>query len=492
MPTAAANLSGHGALTATGEIYKVGFWNFVTWETHHKHGPPPASYHVFSSVSGQGTLSAAKVVPKIAGPAAGHGQLTMALNFQLQHSTPQPRSVAWLVDANHTTRGNTSGTGLLTATAVATAWELPTGSPPLPQLPTTIFERLDTRWQNLDTKIVWIGVDGSFWNLNGNYAGQEGLTMAPHMSGFMHTPFASIFSEGPYQIGGFYERTDYKKREINFGVMVGIDYGPDTTSWKYRMLEQAWWRSWSVSQEGYLCCYTRTHGWRFLRMRLGEHPKTPIELDPTAFGNNFMQWDVIAVATQPFWNKKAITASWTNDPFTATPINTVVNQFQALVNPFLGGLLKGQGGALLPGRDVGKHTFNLFNNGDFPASPKFLVSTPGVAWIQDGPGGNMLELPTVKTNIGSYLVDTDPNNRVITAPTDPNDLLLFQRNSVTGLTDLLLNPTINKNQPLWKQFKQFFTTAMPPHAQSAIEVFHSDPTGTITMFVPQQYDKAYG
>jgi hypothetical protein len=499
----AANLTGHGQLSATAVIYQAGFWNWVSWLRGGGgapfHYPPPVSYHEFATPSGHGALKA-KVVPKIGASFTGVGQLSMLLNSQLQHSAPNLRSTGMLVAGGHTTLGATSGTGLLTASAVATAWELPTGTPPLPTLPTTIFERLPTTWQNLETKVVWIGVDGSFWNLHGNYAGQEGLTLAPHLTGFMHSPFASIFSEGPYQIGGFYERTDYKKREINLGVMVGIDYGPDTSSWKYRMLEQAWWRSWSASQEGYLCCYTRTHGWRFLRLRLGESPKTPIDLDPTAFGNNFMQWDIIAVATQPFWQKKMITDTWTNDQFTATPVNTIVNEIQALINQFLGGLLQGQGGTLLPGKDVGHHTFNIWNNGDFPAFPKFLVSTPGVAWIQDGPGGNMLQLPTVTEPMGSYLVDTDPTNRVITAPSDPNDILLFQKNSVTGLTDLLLSPTSTANEPLWKQFKLFFTTPMPPSRSlggappqpSALEVFHSDQSGTIQIFVPQQFDKAYG
>ena len=224
---------------------------------------------------------------------------------------------------------------------------LPLGIPATNAPPTTIFENLPPTWRNLQTKFVWIGCDGSYWNLAGNYGGKEGLTLAPHVTGIMHSPFTSIFSEGPYQLGGYYERTDYHKREANFGVMVGIDYGPDTSSWRYRMLEQKWWRSWSASQQGTLCCYTRTHGWRFVKLQLGEAPKTPIELDPVAYDNNFMQWDMIVVGTQPYYQKKMITDTWANvaAPGTApaaTPVSTLLTMLENLVNPLLGGLTPGR------------------------------------------------------------------------------------------------------------------------------------------------------
>jgi hypothetical protein len=141
----------------------------------------------------------------------------------------------------------------------------------------------------------------------------------------MHAPFKSIISEGPYQLGGVYERTDFGKRTLSMGVQVGGDYGPNTSNWRYRMLEQKWWRAWSPSADGVLCVYTRTHGWRFLRVRLAEEPKTPIEIDPVAFDNNFMQWDMVAVGLQPYWSKRMNTQTWRNDSSgaTSTPWQTI-------------------------------------------------------------------------------------------------------------------------------------------------------------------------
>jgi hypothetical protein len=106
----------------------------------------------------------------------------------------------------------------------------------------------------------------------------------------------------------------------------------------------------------------------------------------------------------------------------------------------------------------------------------------------------MLQLPTVKSDIGQYLVDTDPTARTIQAANDPNDTTLFNILSAQGLLSLLIDaPSLVSNAPpLWKQFGYFFTTPMPPYTLSQIKVYHSDPSGLIIMYVPQQFDKAYG
>lgn len=480
----------------------IPLWDWESWPffgaPHHY--PPPVSANERGFTSGTGTLEAV-IVPKIAATFVGGGELSMQLDFQLQHSTPHPRSTGMLVDSGHSTPGMAKGHGTLHAAAVATAWELPFGTPPDTVRKTHIFENLPTTWQSTATKIVWIGVDGSYWNLAGNYEGREGLRLAPHMAGFMHAPFKSLFSEGPYQIGAHYERSDYGKREFKFGVMVNARFGPDESSWKYRMLEERWWRSWAPDKLGYLCAYTRTHGWRFLRCQLGQAPDTPIELDPVAYDNNFMQWDMVAVAAQPFWQKKWPAESWTNHHSTSTTAETIEFLLERVVNPFTFNLLTGlpDSHKLLPGRDMGQKTFNVWNGGDYPQWPKFLVSAPGQCWIQDGPGGNMLQLPLMTdASQGPILVDTDPVARTITSPADPSDPLLFSQLNNTGLLEILLQPLLGRPaSTLWSQFKQFFTTPCPPastigNQPSPIKVYHSDPNGAVTCFMPQQFDKAYG
>ncbi len=384
---------------------------------------------------------------------------------------------------------------------------VPGNSPGIVQGPsTTIFENIGEPLLNMATKVVFWGVDGSFWNLAGNYAGREGLTLAPKISGFMHTPFTSIFSEGPYQIGAYYERTDYKKRLINLGVQVNTDTIP-ADSWTYRRLEQAWGHAWSPSQTGYLGCYTRQSGWRWLMVQLAEEPKTPLEYDPIQAGKDdgFMQWDMQIVACQPFWSKKIQVQEWqNNEPTISTPweviesllaglVTYVEGVIQAGINLFLGDVLVGSGGTLQPGVDVAEGYISIWNNGDFAAWPKFLVSAPGRAWIQDGIGGPMIPMPLLTAADGPLLVDTDPTARTLTCATDPQDPIFMQILSNSEIFDILFNNLVTADEPVWKRGEVHFSTPTPVSstAPATFKVYHSDPTGSITCFMPQAFDKAY-
>ena len=480
-------------------------WNWFTWnEAYGDTYPPPVSANETGDFAGQGTLSSINQ-QVVSAEFTGQGTLQMDLTSQKQTFAVHFDGHGGLTDSSHTHVGNLSGKGTLACAAVATSWQLSWGAPSPQSDPINpIFWNLPHRQQNLETKIIWIGVDGSFWQLAGNYGGAQGLTLAPHVEGMMHSPFKSIFSEGPYQIGGYYERTDYPYREMRIGVQVGIDYGGgnvnalNTTNFRYRMLEQNWWRSWSNSKQGYFCVYTRTHGWRFLRAQLGQAPSTPFELDPVAFNNNFMQWDMNIIVLNPFYNKKMLTQSWSNTSHTSILYEDLITVLAQLENAFLGGALQGDGGTLVPGRDIGQFTFNVWNNGDYPSWPKFFVYLPngGLAWIQDGPGGNMLQIPsgtnTLLPTTGPILVDTDPTSRTITSIQDSNDPALYDIFTAQGLFDLILNPTLNEELPLWSQFGNFFTTPLPPYTQSALQVYATDPDAVINIYVPQQFDKAYG
>ena len=368
----------------------------------------------------------------------------------------------------------------------------PYAVPPGLEPPSERFDGLPKKWQNMETKIVYIGVDGSYWNLNGNYAGREGLTLSPNMTGFMHVPFRSLFSEGPYQIGAVFERTDYKKRMINLGVMVNVDIGA-ASGWRYRKLEQKWWRAWSATSDGTLACYTRTHGWRFLKVRLAEEPKTAFDLDPAAHDNHFMQWDMTLVATQPYWFKRMTKGMWKNTPATSTNWTTIAGLLDSdSINQFLGDVLVGLGGDLQPGKDVGSGFVKAYNGSDIEAWPRFIVSAPGRAWIQDGIGGKMVALPLLTDQDGTMLVDTDPTARTLTCETDPVDPLLYQIMRNSQLLDIILRDTLDSTLPVWRRFKGRFTTPIPPRTVASLKVYHSDPNGTVTMLVPQRFEKAYG
>lgn len=360
------------------------------------------------------------------------------------------------------------------------------------------FDALPKSLSGMETKIVYIGVpdpklngERRIWNLNGNRAGAEGLCLAPHMQGFMHTPFQTLVSEGPYMRGAHYERTDWRKREINLGVMVGVNFEP-ATSFRYRMLEERWWTSWSATEDGYLGCFTRTHGWRWLRVRLAEEPKDAFELDPVAFDNNFMQWSMTILATQPFWSKRKEIKTWNNTEHTSTIWEQVQDLLADIVGEFED-ILMGTPGAhnLVPGKDVGSGVITLANRGSELAWPKFLVSSPGRAWIQDG-DGRMVPLPLLTDQDGYMLVDTDPTARMLTCATDPVDPLFVQLARRSQVLDFLLHDQLVQTLPVWRRSSQRFMVPYGPRQIHHMKVMHSDPTGSITAIMPQRFNLAWG
>ncbi|MDF1902757.1 hypothetical protein PXH78_26980 [Mycolicibacterium smegmatis] len=305
----------------------------------------------------------------------------------------------------------------------------------------------------------------------------------------MHVPFTQLISEGPYQVGGTHERVDWRKREINFTVQVGV--GQPDTVFRYRMVEQRWWQSWSATEDGYIGVYTRTHGWRFLRVRLAEEPKTAFMLDPAAMGNNFMEWEMAAVAVQPYWAKRIETSQWKNDGEGDGGIpHTPWDELEELIEDILEGLIPGISN-LIPGMHIGEGSIVIPNRGSETTWPKFLVSSPGRAWIEDGPGGRMVELPLLTPQDGYVLVDTDPTARSLTAATDPVDPLFFRIARNSQLLDFLLHDITHSTLPVWRRFNGRFTTPWPAKSVCRIKVRHSNAGGSITAFMPQRFNMAF-
>ncbi|SHU53788.1 hypothetical protein [Mycobacteroides abscessus] len=355
--------------------------------------------------------------------------------------------------------------------------------------PETSFDRIDERLRSHATTIVVVGVPIAelggrryTWNLNGLAAGRQGLTLGEKLDGAMHLPFEQLMSEGPYMPGAIHERTDIKKREINFSVQVGAEGNgnPQVSGFKYRMIEQRWWASWSEYEDSFLGVYTRTHGWRWLKVRLAEGSKTPFELDPTAYDNNFMEWDMTVVAAQPFYAKRAVLPPpWKNTATTSTPYNVIADMLFA---------------DIIPGRHVGEGNIVLPNSGTFRTFPKYLVSAPGRIWIQDGISTRMVELPMLLPDDGVVLVDTDPMARTLTAAKDPVDPLFFQIARNSQFLDFFLHDLLVSGLPVWRRMTDRFTEqgALPARSETIVKVRHSNPDGVISAIVPQRYKMAYG
>jgi hypothetical protein len=365
-------------------------------------------------------------------------------------------------------------------------WTRPDGTP--------IYQPVDTRhpgwqrftnWNDLGphghalraraTKIVYLSPDGRrLWNLAGNWEGKEGVVLLQKLSGTMHAPFEQRYSAGPYMLGEELERTDYRKRVINLGVVVGpaINYlaqerFPDN-EFAYRMLEEKWWRDWPEHHSepaGFLGEYTRTHGWRWARVRYGEHNDQALDLDPVAYGNNKQAWAMTIHAQFPFYSKRPWTKLWLNDA-----LNAQIN-----------------------GKNHG--AISVVNRGDWPQWPKFIIEGAGTVTIQDGVTDRMVELPKIRPADGMVLVDTDPAKRTLTGEHDPIDTKFwkFVRNS--EILDYLLGDLTNADSgiPIGRRMPGGigFTSQIPAHSNAKIKVTHTSHAGKITAIVGQWFKSGY-
>lgn len=325
------------------------------------------------------------------------------------------------------------------------------------------------------TKVVYLSPSGQrLWNLAGDWAGKEGVVLDENLQGSMHLPFEQRYTSGAYQIGEELERTDYGKRVFHLGVIVSPAVNllarkrfPDN-EFAYRMLEEKWWSDWPEnhrSPAGFWGQYTRTHGWRWIRVRQGEANDQTLALDPVAYGNNAQAWAMTIHAAFPFYSKRPYTRVWVNDAE-----NAQIN-----------------------GRNHG--VFYLPNRGDIDQWGKFIVEGAGTVTIQDGVTDRMVELPEIFEGDGAVLVDTDPAKRTLTASSDPADNLFYKIIRNSEVLDYILGDVTNADSglPVGRRMPGGigFTSQLPAKATTTIKVTHTNPNGKITAIVPQHYKMGF-
>lgn len=330
------------------------------------------------------------------------------------------------------------------------------------------------------TKKVYMSPDGNrVWNLAGDWGGKEGVVLDQKTQGFMNIPFEQRYSGGAYMIGEELERTDYRKRVMNLGVIVApaVNYlarkrFPDN-EFAYRMLNERWWGDWPENYRapaGFWGEFTRSHGWRWIRVRHGEHNDQTIDLDPVAFGNNAQAWSMTIHGQFPFYSKRPYTRVFVNDD-----ANAKVN---------------GRNHGIIP----------VANQGDWAQWPKFIIEGStlhdGGCQIQDGVTDRMVELPRIFPHDGMILVDTDPSKRTLTGEHDPIDNAFYKiiRNSeildylIGDLTSADSGVAIGRRMPGGIGF----TSQIPPKSVAHIKVTHTNPAAKITAIIPQWYKMGLG
>lgn len=306
------------------------------------------------------------------------------------------------------------------------------------------------------TRFVYIGPNGLRWDLSGRFKGKQGARLAKEVQGAYHLPFTQLFTEGAYQVGSTYERTNIDKRAIQIGVTLGYNASAEA----YRMIESNWWDSWPPDVPGWLGCHTVTGGWRWAQVQLAKTVDTSIPLDPTAHGNNGFTWDMSIVAAKPWWAKRTLYETWTAHPDTTSLIG------------------------------YAEKTFTIANKGNMAVYPKFLYTGPGRCWIQDGMTANLLPMPTLSADDGYVLVDTDPSQRTFTSTTDPIDNIFYQVVRASRVLDFFLHDIEALGLPVWRRANGIrFTNPIPPKTVANIKVRHDHAGGTVTCLMPQRFTR---
>lgn len=319
------------------------------------------------------------------------------------------------------------------------------------------------------TKIVWVGPNLKWWDLAGNMRGRQGVAMVKVLQGMGLAPFEHKYSEGPYVPGATLERTDTKKRIINFGVTLNansnvIDPHRISSSFRYRYLESLWWSSFSKTDFGYLGVFTRATGWRWIKCIVEADSSGDLELDPVALGNNSATYDMSLVAVDPYFYKPPRYKTWKNKP----------------------------GKVELDGSGLGVGKLTIANVGTVTASPLYLITCPGEAQVSDGPD-LMVPLPATTNADKFYLVDTGENAQTIQGSVDPVDNPFYRFIRQAGLADFFLHDLANQGLPLWRRWDtpQIFSYAIGPKEAVTTTVKHNYPNAEITMIVPQRYETAW-
>jgi hypothetical protein len=317
------------------------------------------------------------------------------------------------------------------------------------------FYSLGEPLTGLDTTMIHIAPNGNVTHLTGVGAGQEGVQVAQMMQGEQQLPFEQVVIEGAYQWGATIQRTNYPKRLINFRAVV---YGLST--YQYQLADNRWWAGQDETQDGWLGVYTRFTGWRWIPVRPFKTVDTAQQMDPVAYGNNLAVWDINWICQRPWYSRPALYQTW------------YANQTSANA----------------AGQYTG--TIVLANRGDLPSYIQYIISGSGTATVQDNNSSTMVTLPPIFDSDGPCLVDTDPQNRTLTASSDPIDNLFYQYLNSSSVLQYLLSNITEEGEPWWQRGYTRFLYNVPPRTVVSFSVAHTNENATITALLTQRYKRS--
>lgn len=348
-----------------------------------------------------------------------------------------------------------------------------------------------TNWNDMGPKGHWLrsedpqwywmhpGTNWKRWNISGPREGLEGVALAKGLSGVDDLEFEHRYSNGPYLIGAERERTDYMMGVVDIGFVINPNANinrPATGKVGMMLIEDSFRQSFSDTVPGFLGCFTRPSGFRWIPAIKGAKWKRDSDTSPTAHGNATNILSTTLHMPWPLYAKPAITDVWKPD--------------QEVI-----------------ARDgYARHTFSIANKGTFESSAKFVirgtsrddVTIDGVKGygtrIQDGTGGRLIPIPNLLSDDGAYMfVDTDPARQTLTTEKEPIDGQIYKTLRQSQFLELLLKPQLDAKLPAQRRIPGGidFDAMIPPRTVVHIDVTHTNPQGSVEIIVPQYYRSSW-
>lgn len=336
------------------------------------------------------------------------------------------------------------------------------------------FSMLNPVLQGSGVTMVYLDPAGNMHHLSGPNAGLEGARICTQVFGDQQWHFEQLVVNSPFIFGGQIQRQNFPERKFNFGVIIG-SHAPPMSEYQFRVAEDYWWSGQNESNDGWFGVYTRYSGWRWIPVRPDETVRTPQKMDSTAYGNNSVRWDITWVAQRPYFTKVARYRTFKASTGVAKPTPNY--------------LLTG----VTPGLASGQYywgTLPLANAGDLPSYVSYFVSSPGQAVVQDNSSDRLVPLPPTVASVGTFMCDSEPANRTLTAANDPLDNVVFDLIRQSTILNFFLSAATSGSTPLQLQFQNRFIYAIPPKSEVSLTVGHSNPNGVITAIVPQRFKRS--
>jgi hypothetical protein len=324
----------------------------------------------------------------------------------------------------------------------------------------TQLEQFPEYLAGLQTQFVYIDPNNNMFHLNGPLAGLEGVRLGEQLQGEHHVPFEQVLLESAFLNGAIWQRSNVNKREINFRITIG---GPGMNNYTYRMCEQRWWAGQDINNPGWLGCFTRLSGWRWLPVLPYKTIDTSIKQDPVAYGNNFATWDINWLAPWPYWSKPARFGQWKASK---------------------------AGAAHSDGYYYGNIVLANAGDANYGTPMQYLVSGAGFCQLQDNNADTLITLPQIFASDGIVLVQTDPAEQTLTAQNDPQDTPFYEIARASGILNFFLTGAAAAGEPIWQRGYVRFQNAIPTATVTHFTVAHTNPNATITALIPQFFQRA--